>query len=178
VSSVRRSGLAVANAAKSIEIRRCALGALEELGLMEADVGALALDRLEKRREPEPRRAPPPSEFAELAERAKGRWERDRWRRETVRLAEARTQHLVESVDAGEAIGSVAERLGISVEAADQAHAFAAAHPTSPLPSHVVGSLGRRKQGRESAAMVEALGGEDEVDALASELAEGLREAA
>jgi len=99
---------------------------------MEADVGTLAHDHVEKPRRPEPRRAPPPPEFAGPVDQAKGRFERDRHRRDTVGLAEARAQHLVESVDAGEAIGTVAERLGISVEAADAGHAWASSYPNSP----------------------------------------------
>jgi len=55
------------------------MGALEELGLVDADVGALAHDRLEERRAPEPT---PPSlgEFADVVDRAKGRFARDRRR--------------------------------------------------------------------------------------------------
>jgi hypothetical protein len=160
----------------NIEQGRCAVGALEELGLVEADVGALASDRLEERRAPEP--APPSlGEFGDLVERARGRFERDRRRRERDGLAEARAMHLVESVDRGEAIGAVAERLGISIETADAAHAWAASFPNAPLPRHIVASLGRRKEGGERLAMMEALGGEDEFESLASELAEGLREA-
>jgi hypothetical protein len=153
------------------------VGALEELGLVDADVGALAGDRLEDRRAPEPS-GPSLGEFRETVERGKGRFERDRHRRETAGLAERRAQHLVEAVDAGEAIGSVAERLGISIETADAAHNWAASYPNAPVPRHIVASLGRRKEGGERALMMEALGGEDEFESLAGELAEGLREAA
>jgi hypothetical protein len=153
------------------------MGALEELGLVGSDLAGLASDRLEERRAPE-RAAPSMGEFRETVERGKGRFERDRHRRETAGLAERRAQHLVESVDAGEAIGAVAERLGISIETADAAHAWAASYPNAPLPRHIVASLGRRKEGGERALMMEALGGEDEFEELASELAQGLREAA
>jgi hypothetical protein len=144
------------------------MGALEELGLVEADVGALALDRLEERRRA-PAREPRREFCREGAKRISRRFERDE-------LARKRAQHLKESVDAGELIGKVAERLGISAEAAEQAYPWA--RPNAPLPPTICAILGRPKQRREHAALVEALGGEDEFDSLAAELAEGLREAA
>jgi hypothetical protein len=81
---------------------------------------------------------------------------------------------LVEAVDAGESIGVVAERLGVSLplaDLADLAHSHAAANLERPVD--VRAKLGRVHEAEEPAAMVEALGGEEEVESLAEELAQG-----
>jgi hypothetical protein len=130
--------------------------ALDELGMTEADLAALATDAPERPKEL--RRPPAPTPASEERQRLE---ERDR--------AEYRARRIANVAD-DETLDEVAERLEIDSRLADEVYDHATnRRPLRPETLHRLGALGRRRPPRSE--MVAALGGEEALGEIAEAFA-------